>query len=508
MNRIIFFLLISVLLSGSQLAAQRVVYSEPNKDDLRQTNFEIIGRYGSNTLVYKNLRTRNVISVYDADMKETSRLSLEYLNERMLNVDFISYPDYAWMIYQYQKKNIVYCMAAKIDGLGRKMGDVLQLDTTDINYNTNSKLYSVVNSEDKNRIVVFKINNRNEQRYGVKTLLYDKELAPIRVSRIPLAMNDRNDLLSDFAVDNEGNFFFARGERPSNNGNVLKLFLVQKPVNQDTFLLHPIKLTDISLDEVKMKADNANNRYVITSFYYKTKKNIIEGIFHSVWDKATNTEVANQAIPLGNEIRQDAKGENNIKNAFNDFYLQQIILKRDGGFVVCAENLYTSSRGVANPYSRWDYLSPFSSPYDYYYYNRFSGFGNFGYPYNSRWGSSVTRFNADNVVVLAFDKDGKPDWTNTIHKSQYDDESEASISYQMINTGDALRFIYNDFEKRTPLLAYQSIEPNGQILRNPTLKNLDQGYNFLPRYAKQVGQRQVIIPCLYRNYLAFAKLEF
>lgn len=505
MNRLLAFLLLSTLLTGSQLVAQRVIYSDPNKDDLRQTNFEIIGRYGSNVLVYKNLRNRNVISVYDADMKETSRLSLEYLNERMLNVDFISYPDYAWMIYQYQRKNIVYCMAAKIDGLGRKMGDVLQLDTTDINYNTNSKLYSVVNSEDKNRIVVFKINNRNEQRYGVKTLLYDKELTPLKTSRIPLAMNDRNDLLSDFAVDNEGNFFFARGERPSSNGNVLKLFLIQKPFAQDTFLIHPIKLDNISLDEVKMKADNANNHYVITSFYYKGRKNIIDGIFHSVWDKATNTEIANTAIPLGDDIRQDARGENNIKNAFNEFYLQQIVLKRDGGFVVCAENLYTSSRGVASPYSRWDYLSPYSSPFNSYYYSRWGGWG---YPYSSRWGNQVTRYNADNVVVLSFDKNGKLDWSNTIHKSQFDDESEASVSYQMINTGDALRYIYNDFEKRTPLLAYQSIEPAGQITRNPTLKNLDQGYSFLPRYAKQTGQRQVIIPCLYRNYLAFAKLEF
>jgi hypothetical protein len=487
-----------------QLGAQRVVYSEPNKDDLRQTNFEIIGRYGSNVLVYKNLRNRNVISVYDADMVETSRLSLEYLNEKLLNVDFISYPDYAWMIYQFQRKNIVYCMAAKIDGLGRKSGDVLQLDTTNINYNTNSKLYSVVNSEDKNRIVVFKINNRNEKRYGVKTILLDKDMNSLKVSRIPLDMNDRNDLLSDFAVDNEGNFFFGRGERPKSDGNILKFFLVQKPAGQDTFLVSPITLNDISLDDVKMKADNVNNRYVITSFYYRGKKNAIEGIYHCVWDKNTRTEVMSHAIPLGDDIRQDARGENNVKNAFNDFYLQQIILKRDGGFVVSAENLYTSNRGGISPYSRWDYLSyPFYSPVDYYYYNRWGGWG---YPYN-RWGSQVTRFNADNVVVLSFDKDGKPDWSNTIHKSQFDDESEASISYQMINTGDALRFIYNDFEKRTPLLAYQSIDPEGQINRSPTLKNLDKGYNFLPRYAKQTGQRQVIIPCLYRNYLAFAKLD-
>lgn len=497
---------VAAVLMFSQSTAQRIIYSEPNKDDLRQTNFEIIGRYGSNVLVYKNYRNKNTISAYDSDMKEVTRLQLDYLpDQRLMNVDFISYPDYSWMIYQYQQKRIVYCMAVKLDGMGTKIGNPIQLDTTDINYNSNSKLYSLVNSEDKQQIVIFKINNRNERRYGIKTLLFDKDMNSLRISRVALEMHNRNDLLSDFAVDNEGNFFFGKGERSGNNDNVVKFFLVQKPAALDTFIVSPIKLDNISLDDVKMKADNANNRYVITSFYYKGRKNIIEGIFHCVWDKNTATEAVNQAIPLGDDIRLDAKGENNIKNAFNDYYLQQIVLKKDGGFAVAAESLYTSSRGgLMSPYNRWNYLSPFSSVSDYYYYNRW---GAWGYPYN-RWGSQITRYNADNVVIISFDKNGKLEWSNTIHKSQYDDEGEGSISYLMVNTGDALRFLYNDFEKRTPLLAYQSIDPVGQITRNPTLKNLDKGYSFLPRYAKQTGQRQVIIPCLYRNYLTFARLDF
>jgi hypothetical protein len=497
----------TAILIFSQSAAQRIIYSEPNKDDMRQTNFEIIGRYGSNVLVYKNYRNKNIISAYDADMKEISRLQLDYLPEqRLINVDFISYPDYSWMVYQYQQKRIVYCVAVKLDATGTKVGNPIQLDTTDINYNSNSKLYSLVNSEDKQKIVLFKINNRNERRYGIKTLLFDKEMTNLRTSRIALEMHNRNDLLSDFAVDNQGNFFFGKGERTGSNDNVVKFFLVQKPADLDTFLVNPIKLENISLDDVKMKADNINNRYVITSFYYKAKKNIIEGIFQSVWDKSTNQEVVSLAIPLGDDIRVDAKGENNMKNAFNDYYLQQIILKKDGGFAIAAESLYTSSRGGAiSPYSRWNYLSPYSSISDYYYYNRWSSWG--GYPF-SRWGGQITRYNADNVVILSFDKTGKLEWSNVIHKSQYDDEGEASISYLMVNTNDALRFLYNDFEKRTPLLAYQSIDPAGQITRNPTLRNLDKGYQFLPRYAKQTGQRQVIIPCLYRNYLTFARLDF
>ena len=38
----------------------------------------------------------------------------------MINVDFFPYSDFTYMIYQYQKKNVVYCEAVKMDGKGKK----------------------------------------------------------------------------------------------------------------------------------------------------------------------------------------------------------------------------------------------------------------------------------------------------------------------------------------------------------------------------------------------------
>ncbi len=87
------------------------------------------------------------------------------------------------------------------------------------------------------------------------------------------------------------------------------------------------------------------------------------------------------------------------------------------------------------------------------------------------------------------------------------DDTDALIGYQMVNTGDQIHFLFNQQEKRTQLLSSQSIAPSGQLIRNPTLKNLDKGYDFMPRYGKQIGMRQIIVPCMYRNYLCFARVE-
>lgn len=111
-------------------------------------------------------------------------------------------------------------------------------------------------------------------------------------------------------------------------------------------------------------------------------------------------------------------------------------------------------------------------------------------------------------MILSFDKDGSVEWSNIIPKTQYDDESDALISNQIMNTGGELHFLFNQYEKRTLLLNDQSISADGKVTRHPTLKNLERGVEFMVRYGRQVSARSMVVPCQYRNYLTFAKIDF
>ncbi|MFX4393009.1 hypothetical protein ABTA65_20275, partial [Acinetobacter baumannii] len=82
---------------------------------------------------------------------------------------------------------------------------------------------------------------------------------------------------------------------------------------------------------------------------------------------------------------------------------------------------------------------------------------------------------ADNIILLSFSDNGKIEWSNVIHKSQYDDNSDSYISYGIINTGEELHFLYNVLEKRDLVITDQSVVPGGQLFRKPTFKNLDKG---------------------------------
>src|SRR5579871_3945977 len=84
--------------------AQQIVYSDPEREDGRRTNFEIIGKINGNFLVFKNNGSNNAISIYDNDMKLVERVPLTFIQNSYTNIDFVSYSDHCYAIYEYQKK--------------------------------------------------------------------------------------------------------------------------------------------------------------------------------------------------------------------------------------------------------------------------------------------------------------------------------------------------------------------------------------------------------------------
>lgn len=500
-NTVTFFTILSFFFSFSTFG-QRITYTEPEREDSRNLVFDIVGKMNGNVIIYKNNRDLHSICIYDAEMKLVERVRMDYLTDRVYNAEFVQYPDYFYMIYQYQKRSIVYCMAVKLNAQGKLMSDPVQLDTTDINISVSNKIYSMVTSEDKQKIMLFKINSKNDKVNYVTTLLFDKTLTLLHKSRIAVPMPERNDFLAEFQVDNDGDMACLKEWGTAQNDNISRLDLVTKPALSDEFKVDELKITGLYLDDIRLKVDNFNKHYLVTSFCSKQRRGNVDGLYLYLWSKENKKEILSNSVVFSDELRADAHGQSNLKTAFNDFFLRNIIMKKDGGFFIAAEAMYTSSRG--NAMNRWDYLSgsPYWAPSSYYMYN-----SPFYYP-GSRFSQyDVTRYFADNIAVMTFSVTGKMEWSNVISKSQYDDNSDNYIGYGLINTGDQVHFLFNMQEKRQTIFTDQSITPEGQVIRNPIFKNLDRGYDFMPRQSKQVGARQIIVPCQYRNYICFAKVE-
>ncbi len=496
------FLFLVVLLPVAGIC-QQITYTEPEREDGRTLDFEIIGKVSGNFLVYKNIRARHAVSVYDNAMDLKERVDLDFMPDKTLNAEFIAYADFAYIFYQYQKKNYLHCMAVKIDGNGKRIGEPVELDTTQINIFTDNKIYNLAYSEDKQQIMIFKIQKKYDN-FNFKTLLFNSQLQLQHTSRIQMPYDDRKDIFSDFYIDNEGTFLFAKSIKGGGRELVSKLILITKPPMMDKFVEKELPLNKIFLDDVTVKIDNVNKRYLLNSFYYNQKRGNIDGLYSALWDKQADKLLVYNMAEFSEQMKHEAKTAGAAKFAYNDFFIRNIILKKDGGFIITAEDFSSQSR--SNPWNRMDYLYsyPYISSYDYYSYSR-SSFGYFNRP---GFNNSLTRYFYNNIAVMDVDKDGKLVWSNIIHKEQFDDGDDNFLSYQIVNAGGELHILFNELERRNQLIADQSIDPAGKLTRNPTLKSLDKGYQFMPRYAKQVSSKQIIVPCLYRNYICFAKIDY
>lgn len=493
----------------STTSAQRISYSEPERDDNKRTNFDIIGKVGGNYLIFKNNRNDNNISVYNEEMKLLRKVNVNPDNERWINVDFVAYPDHVWMIYQYQVKSILYCMAMKMDAEGKMHTKPIELDTTRIGWSANNKIYTTIFSDDRKQVMIFKINSRNQKNFIFTTLLFDEHLQLQSKQQLSMPMEEKNDYFTDFLLDNDGNLVFGKFVRKGGGDFITNLSLVTKEANAPDFTIYDMKTGDRVLDDVKIKVDNTNKRYLFTALYYKQRRGNIEGLYTVIWDRGSSSIFREHILPFNEELRTQAKGQDaNLKIAFNDYFIKNIIIKKDGGYLIVTESMYTSSRG-GGPFNRWDYLSwnnPWSSPFNSYYYSPYY-YNSYGVPWN-RWGGQATRYHAENIVILSFNKLDSLEWSNVITKSQFDDQTDGLISHQMMNTGGELHFLFNLYERRTLLLNDHSLGSAGKVTRHPTLRNLDRSIEFMPRFGKQVSAKSIIMPCQFRNYLIFAKIDF
>jgi hypothetical protein len=486
--------------------AQKISYSDVLKENSRDMDFEIVVKLSGNILVFKNVSSRYAISIYQGDMELKEKVDLDFIPSKAFNVDFVVYPDFFYLIYQYQKRGVVYCMAAKIDGNVKKLNEPVLLDTTQVGAFGDNKIYNVVASEDKQKIMIFKIQKKDDH-FNFATLLYDNLLQPIHKSRQIMDYNERKDVLSDFFVDNEGTFVFAKSIKSSARDDIGTLDLVTKPAMQDTFTYRVLPLKKTYIDEVKIKVDNINKRYVLSSFYYGERRGNITGIYASVWDTKGDSIYTSVFNPLPDSVRSIAKEKGGLKYAFNDYFIRNLILKKDGGYLLVAEDFSAQSTGN-NQWNRWDYLynSPFSNPYYYNFYSPY--YGGYYRPYNSFNNYYNNRYYYYNILVQSIDNKGVTEWSNIIHKEQFADITDNYLSYATFNTGTGIHFLFNNSDKRNPLLIDNVVAGDGSLTRNPSLKSYDKGYEFMIRYAKQTGARQMIVPCSYRQQICFAKIDF
>jgi len=366
-------------------------------------------------------------------------------------------------------------------------------------------------SDDRSKIMVFKMKNDHQDELDFRTILMDDSLRILRKSGFLYAMQSNQESIGNFSVDNDGHFIFTHVQRSVQREQANLVHVCTLLAGSDRLQNNIISVGKANPDEIKMKLDQVNDRAVLTSLYANSRRGNMDGLLYIDYDYINSLVRTQKLFEFSEDLKNMAKGENSIQAAFNDYYLQDFFIRKDGGFVLFAESNYTNNRG--NGFNRWDNPYNWGGPWGrgagmYWGWSPFNTWG-WGMPGGmNNFGSMTTRYFSDNITVFSFNKEGEIIWNNVIPKMQFDDNTDDLLSYRLLNNGKEIRVIYNEWTRRSPTLVVLSMAAEGKLNRQQPLRNMDKGYEFLIRKAKQVGIRELIVPVSYRNTISFARVVF
>ncbi len=439
--------------------AQQIIYAPAEKGG-RRSDFEIVGKVSDNFVIFKNGPSETSILLYDDNMQLINRvpLAIPVVPDKSIYLDFIAFEQFFYVLCEYQKKNIVFLSAIKIEGQGRKMSSMFGIDSTLVDVSNTDKIYTKIISEDHQRWMILKAIAKDSE-YTFTTFLFDKNLKTIATNILGLPASEKESVFSNYTLDNDGELVFIQTEKIESN--VIDHFsLITKPANANQFKIHKLATKAKIKDDMLLEVDNVNKRYLLSAFSRNRDKEYVDGIYTMIWNKIPDTLLTESATTFDDNLRRSCKGsQSNLKTSFEDYHLIKTIPKKIGGYLIISESEFSSESGYAG-------VRLHHPAYGHTLY-------------------SVD--NAENILVLNFDKDGMLEWNNVLHKSQGDPNGNNQISFGLFTSGKELHFLYNEKDKNAFLLTDQILTSDGQFQRQAVLHNLDKGYTFMPKLGKQVS---------------------
>ena len=499
------FILIPFIFYFNISNAQNFFISEISKRDNSNIRFEILGKFKGNVLIYKNISREHFLTKYDDSMRLIESLPLDFLPEKVFNLDFINYPNHFFIIYQFQQKNIVYCNAVKMSADGSKLSEPQVMDTTNIGFFADNKIYTTTFSEDKKRILIYKRNIKNDV-ITLATRVFDENLKLTESTRQLFRYDARIETYSDLTIDNRGNFAYVK-ETNKRKGEALTTidFFAHKS-GADSFLTQSISLQKKFTEGLFIKADNINRKFILNSFCYLNRKRSVDGLFTALFDADSLTRIKTAYNVFADSLRGKTNTSYQYSFDYENLNIRNVIMKKNGGFIILSEDAYTENIGSNNMWNRGYFNNmPYYGMSDYYLYNPYSYYGY--RPFNNTGINQSVRFYANDIVVANIDSSLKLVWNSLIRKKQMDIDNDNFISFSTFNSAGEIKFFFIERERSRQVMSNHGLFPDGEIRRYATLKSPESRYDFMPRLAKQVGAAQMIIPFVYLGKIGFAKIE-
>lgn len=484
--KILFFLIVQF--AFNIVEAQEVIYSPSASFDTRTDDFSVVGKVGGKIFVYRTNSDGFFLSAHNDSMEVLATILLDFFPKKIYETKFISYSNKIIVLYQSIDGTKITQFAAMLDQEGRLVKGPLKLNTVRTGFfGPDRDYFSSVVSDDKKQIVVYSLDNDGSSLDFDGIWLDDQLNTTYKTTANFKADNDV--AYGDVLLGGNGTLYAAAFTPTGGKDFADRFWILSLPFNTKKFNAVELPLNNQFAGPMYLKMDYANNAIYAGGFYSDKKNGNYEGVLFAQFNTNESLFVKQNQILFDEKIRLSS-GEKNTKKALNNFRVKHMVIRKDGGFVLAAESFFTTVRATAPTMGMGMGM----------------GFGGYYSPYVNQ---SVREYYYDDILTLSVNGNGENEWNVFVRKSQFSqDDGGIFSSFAFVNTGGALGYLFNDFNNRGTRIQLATIDGTGQLSMNSMKRNVESGLDWMPRTGKQVSLKEMIVPCMKRKQICFAKIVF
>jgi len=469
---------LSFLLSVGSVAAQEIQYSPYETFDIRSGDFAVVGRVGGRIYAYQSTVSAAYLHAYDDSMQRIATVVLDFFPEKLGPVRFVTYTDKIAVLYETTEGRTTELRGALLDADGRLLGDPKKLMT--VRADNRTELATAV-SDDRRTIIAYTLTEDGDE-LEAEAIWLDETLATTGRGRARFTADDDPEPGAG-VVSNAGDLYLPITTSAGLKGYADNFWVARLRRDAKTFEREAFRLNGLYAASPFLKVDNAAGRVYVSGFYSAKKNGNFDGVLYGFVDATSYTLQNRRTIAFDDRIRE-ASGVRSRRRAFNTYDVRQLIIKNDGGFVMVSEANYISTRQGYTP-----------------------GWGYYSFYWGPMMAPSVREYHYDDILALSYDGDGNKEWHAFIRKDQYSQEDGGIFSsYALLNNGASLGFLFNDFNRTHSSIQLATVDETGGVDVRSFAPGGPGEPDWLPRSAKQVSAREVVVPCLRRRGLCFAKV--
>lgn len=424
-----------------------------------------------------------------------------------------------------EAKKINYLFAQSISSksltLNKELKKIGEIETRSI---TKDGSFDHHISQDSSKILIInQLPYQKSQPEKFSLRVYDTDFNDLWSRNITLPYNDQSFSIEEYRVDSEGNVYllgilYTDGVRARKRGKPNYQYIVLSyPADGSKPQEYKIKLGEQFITDLTFRITK-QGLLVCSGFYSDRGASSIKGTYFFQLDPITR-EIFNQnlkafdidfliddySIAKQRRIQKaDKEGTLGREPELQQYSLDDLILRSDGGVVLIAEQFYIEENNNIDQFNQFNRFNRF---------NR-GGLNNVDFYYNYH-----------DIIVVNIRPTGEIEWAARIPKRQVTiNDGGYYSSYAMSIVRDKIYFVFNDngrnftdqhrsrrlynFNGRNSIIALAELSKDGAVKIEPLFSNREADIITRPKVCKQTNKREMVIYGERGRRYRFAHLEF